>query len=262
MAILNGLDRRQLSKSEEARYALIYTIAQDKSGLDVDNDSLIGLAYSYYDERREDSLYAKCQYYMGKYYMLNLWTEKAIDCCRKSADAAEKKGDRYTLCLALEKWAKLITYTDKHKAITLIRRAIAEYAKIPNAPEVNIVYFKLNLCEFLLQCDSVKAADSVCQEAINLAIALKDDVALSDAYQDMANIQEGLKDFRKQLQYSKKSCSYIDKPDDAKLLNLAWAYMNVDSLHRCSDILNLVKTNIPAYLYTTYYLPLIPQLCV
>ena len=70
LTILNGVDRQQLSKSEEARYALVYTIAQDKSGLDVGNDSLIGLAFSYYDERPDDSLYAKCQYYMGKYYML------------------------------------------------------------------------------------------------------------------------------------------------------------------------------------------------
>ena len=48
LTILNGVDRQQLSKSEEARYALVYTIAQDKSGLDVGNDSLIGLAFSYY----------------------------------------------------------------------------------------------------------------------------------------------------------------------------------------------------------------------
>lgn len=47
-----------------ARYALVYTIAQDKSRLDVDNNSLLRTAYTYYNNQENDSLYAKCEYYM------------------------------------------------------------------------------------------------------------------------------------------------------------------------------------------------------
>lgn len=36
LSILNGVKKSKLSKAEMARYALVYTIAQDKSGLDVD----------------------------------------------------------------------------------------------------------------------------------------------------------------------------------------------------------------------------------
>ena len=56
--------------------------AQGKSGLDVDNDSLLRTAYTYYSAKPNDSLYAKCQYYMGKYYMLNDSSEKALPCQR------------------------------------------------------------------------------------------------------------------------------------------------------------------------------------
>lgn len=252
--ILNGLNRHQLSKSEEAKYALVYTIAQDKSGLDVDNDSLIGLAYSYYDERPDDSLYAKCQYYMGKYYMLNLWTEKAFDCFRKSADAAEKKGDRYTLCLALEKWSRQLSSTKPQESIPLIKKAIAVYTEIPNAPKVNLVYFKLVLSDALLQSDSLKAAERVCKEAINIANATGDEAALSDACQDMANIKEGMNKFREGLDYSKKSYSLSDAPDDTKLLNLAWAYLNADSLGQCRIALEKISSISQGRLYTSYYI--------
>lgn len=49
LSVLNGVDQAKLGKAEMARYALVYTIAQDKSGLDVDNDSLLRTAYTYYN---------------------------------------------------------------------------------------------------------------------------------------------------------------------------------------------------------------------
>ena len=96
LSVLNGVNQKKLSKAEMARYALVYTIAQDKSGLDVDNDSLLRTAYTYYNNREQDSLYAKCEYYMGKYYLLNDSTEQAKDCLQKAADASKRHGDKYT----------------------------------------------------------------------------------------------------------------------------------------------------------------------
>ena len=49
LSVLDGVNQAKLSKAEMARYALVYTIAQDKSGLDVDNDSLLRTAYTYYE---------------------------------------------------------------------------------------------------------------------------------------------------------------------------------------------------------------------
>ena len=118
---------------------------------------------------------------------------------------------------------------------------IAVYATIPDAPKVNAAYFKLGLSDALLQSDSLKAAEHVCQEAINIANAVGDKVALSDACQDMANILNGMKRFREELDYSKRAYSLSDVPDDTKLLNLAWAYLNVDSLASSAKILRNIK---------------------
>ena len=57
--ILKGINRKELSNSDEAMYALAYTIAQDKSGIDVDNDSLIRIAYEWYRKKPVDVLSAR-----------------------------------------------------------------------------------------------------------------------------------------------------------------------------------------------------------
>ena len=55
LSVLNGVNQAKLGKAEIARYALVYTIAQDKSGLDVDNDScgaaIYNLLHDSLDER-------------------------------------------------------------------------------------------------------------------------------------------------------------------------------------------------------------------
>ena len=59
LALLNNMQFSELGKSEQAKYAVVYTMAQDKSGLDVDEDSLIRIGYNWYEKHPEDSLYAK-----------------------------------------------------------------------------------------------------------------------------------------------------------------------------------------------------------
>ena len=73
--MFDGVKQSKLTKPEKARFALVYMIAQDKSGLDVDNDSFLRIPYTYYNNKEDDSLYAKCMNYMGKCYQINfqLW---------------------------------------------------------------------------------------------------------------------------------------------------------------------------------------------
>ena len=81
--LLQTLQRHSLTGETLARYALIHSIAQDKSGLDVTSDSLLRIAYDYYCRHPKDSLYARSQYYMGKYYDLVDSTKQAEDCLRR-----------------------------------------------------------------------------------------------------------------------------------------------------------------------------------
>lgn len=108
LALLRKVDCDNLSAKDMAEYSLLFTMAQDKSGLDVDNDSLIRIAYDWFQQHQDDSLYAKCLYYMGKYYMLNDSTEQAISLLTQSSQKSNKIGDLKTESMALEKTVKSI----------------------------------------------------------------------------------------------------------------------------------------------------------
>lgn len=252
LSILNNTKKSRLNKAEMARYALVYTIAQDKSGLDVDNDSLLRSAYTYYNNRSDDSSYSKCQYYMGKYYMLNDSTELAIDCFQKSSDADEKQSDKYTMCLALEKLSKVIRQTNPQKAVRIAKLAEKTYSDLPKPSKRNIVYFKLNVCEALLFSDSNFLAESKCKDALAVAIETKDSSVLSDVYQDMATIVKECKNFDLALNYSKASYKACTYSDISKALNLATAYLDADSLVECNKLLNSIHTDNAEYKYIIF----------
>ena len=58
LALLKKVDQTKLSEKAVALYSIAYTMAQDKSGIDVDNDSLLRNAYNWYNGKPADSLYA------------------------------------------------------------------------------------------------------------------------------------------------------------------------------------------------------------
>ena len=253
LEILGRVDRQGLGDSERARYALVYTLAQDKSGLDVDKDSLLREAYDYYRKRPEDSLYAKCQYYMGKYYMLNDSSERAKVCLQRSADKAEKQGDKYTQSLALEKLSRLLYNTDPQKALLYARKSDSVYCSLPNATIINKVYGKLNISEALFFADSLHLSVKECEEAVVMAERSGDSMVISASYQVMSALLSKLEDYKSSLECSKKAYAYGGS-DTSKLLNLAWAYMEVDSLKACEQMVNQINTTNAADLYTMYYI--------
>lgn len=65
LTLQNTINLSSLPNDEKPMYALTYYLAQNKSGLDAANDSLIRIAYNFYKNYPNDSLYGKCMYYMG-----------------------------------------------------------------------------------------------------------------------------------------------------------------------------------------------------
>ena len=252
LSVLNGINQNKLGNAEMARYALVYTIAQDKSGLDVDNDSLLRTAYTYYNNREEDSLYAKCEYYMGKYYMLNDSTELALSCLQKAANVSKQHRDKYTQCMALEKYSRAIRQTDPQRAVKVAGIAENIYNKLPGASKYNTIYLKLNASMALLLAGNAASAATKCNEAFIIASELKDADILSDVYQDMAAIEKQRKDFTMALRYSKASYSTCSKFDISKALNLATAYLDADSLSSCKKILNSIHPDNAEYKYIDF----------
>lgn len=147
LALLKKVDQTKLSEKAVALYSIAYTMAQDKSGIDVDNDSLLRNAYNWYNGKPADSLYAKCEYYMGKYYALNDSSEKALHCFSNSVKAAKRQNDYYTQSLALLQSSIILRSYNQNLAISYALSADAIYNKLKNASVSNKVHMLLNIAE-------------------------------------------------------------------------------------------------------------------
>ena len=142
LTMLHTIDRRALPPTEKAYYALTYYLAQNKSGLDVANDSLIRVAYNYYAKLPEDSLYARCMYYMGVYYSLSDSLERANYCLDVAAQEAQVQKDTATLCLV---WCKNSWVARKSNAplgLKYASQALTLYRKYSQATPLNTIYYR------------------------------------------------------------------------------------------------------------------------
>lgn len=252
LALLRKVDCDNLSAKDMAEYSLLFTMAQDKSGLDVDNDSLIRIAYDWFQQHQDDSLYAKCLYYMGKYYMLNDSTEQAISLLTQSSQKSNKIGDLKTESMALEKLSRVYQGFEPEKSLVFSKKALETYARYPYATLKNRIYLNLNYSEALLACEITRKSVDVALSILPKALVLKDSVVLADVYQDLANsyLYLGYKDSC--LFYAKKTYDLQPIKNMSCRLMLADAYREVDSVRQCLALLESLKPTLSTEKYVCF----------
>ena len=252
LALLRKVDCDNLSAKDMAEYSLLFTMAQDKSGLDVDNDSLIRIAYDWFQQHQDDSLYAKCLYYMGKYYMLNDSTEQAISLLTESSEKSNKIGDLKTESMALEKLSKVYQVVEPKKSLLFSKKALETYARYPYATLKNRIYLNLNYSEALLACEITRKSVDIVLNILPKALVLKDSVVLADVYQDLANsyLYLGYKDSC--LFYAKKTYDLQPIKNMSCRLMLADAYQEADSVRQCLALLESLKPTLSTEKYVCF----------
>lgn len=252
LSLLKKVKYDELSEKDKAEYSLLFTMAQDKSGLDVDNDSLIRIAYDWYQQHQDDSLYAKCLYYMGKYYMLNDSTEQAISLLTESSEISSKIGDLKTESMALEKLSKVYQVVEPKKSLIFSKKALETYASYQYATLKNRIYLNLNYSEALLACEITRKSVDVALSILPKALVLKDSVVLADVYQDLANsyLYLGYKDSC--LFYAKKTYDLQPIKNMSCRLMLADAYQEADSVRQCLALLESLKPTLSTEKYVCF----------
>lgn len=252
LSLLKKVKYDELSEKDKAEYSLLFTMAQDKSGLDVDNDSLIRIAYDWYQQHQDDSLYAKCLYYMGKYYMLNDSTEQAISLLTESSEKSSKIGDLKTESMALEKLSKVYQVVEPKKSLLFSKKALETYARYQYATLKNRIYLNLNYSEALLACEITRKSVDVALSILPKALVLKDSVVLADVYQDLANsyLYLGYKDSC--LFYAKKTYDLQPIKNMSCRLMLADAYQEADSVRQCLALLESLKPTLSTEKYVCF----------
>lgn len=240
--LLKNVDQTKLSGQDLAMYSLVYTIAQDKSGIDVDNDSLLRNAYIYYNIRPNDTLYAKCQYYMGKYYALNDSSEKALNCFSKSIKEAKKTYDYLTESMALLQSSVILSVYDVNKSICYAYKAYDTYNLLRNGNTSNKAYLLLNLAE----CYSYKKGKMdtcllLTNKALGYATASKDSTVIADVLQDLSNFYDMSGQVYMALKAAEESFNYRPSHDVPAILTLCNAMYKVGETEQAKDLLSKIK---------------------
>ena len=254
LAFLNRINQGKLSDEDMAKYALTYYMAQDKSGLGVDNDSLIRIAYDWYGEHQDDSLYATSLYYMGKCYLLNDSMEQAKACLEKSYSISDSLHHLNVKCLALDKLIEVEEQLAPYKALEYAKALVKMYESMPNVSIYNKVAAHLRLGENFFYVDSLQQALEEEKKAYRLAIYVNDNDLLSSVKQNLASTFEEMGENDSCLFYAQQAYELQGASSFSCLLNLALAYISVDSIKQAFVLLNQATPKTAEDHYSVFYM--------
>ncbi len=224
LRMLQTINRHSLRGKTLARYALIYSIAQDKSGLDVTNDSLLRIAYEYYSLHPSDSLYARSQYYMGKYLWLTAQMDSAYTCLLKAKNTSEKKQDYYTAYLATDRMRRIAQRSDTALCMNLSKEAYRYYVKCRPINPVNEVYLLIGIGESYRRRSDGDSTLYFYNIALNKAKLTGDSIVMASVYQNISNYYYSIKVFDVALDYAHKAVQFQQYLDRSLTKLLALCY--------------------------------------
>lgn len=236
ICLLQSLDKASLSEHELARYSLLYTMAQDKVGMDLDNDSLIRIAYNYYNEHNQDILYAKCQYYMGTYYAIVDSIKECETCMNKAVYAARKFHDSHTLYLALDRLCRILREYDTKSSIVKGKKALQVLEESEPDNVTNKAYLLMSIGEAYLFAHRQTECYDYFEQALVEANSINDSALISYVYQDYAAANLEFKDFKEALEHSSASLEYSTSYDESQYLTHAISLFECDSLEQARQM--------------------------
>lgn len=257
LSLLSHYNAKDMSGAARAYYSLIYTIAQDKSGLDVDNDSLLSYAYNYYRQHKDDSLYAKCLYYMGKYYYLNDSTKQSVDLLSEANRVAKEQGDLYTQYLALAKLSKAIMVRSPQESVEFAQKAYDVFLKHDSSNTYNKIQLLLTIGDCFYMSNQADSSLKYNKLAHSLALKLNDREVLASTFHSLSYAYRDLNALDSALMYEKMAIAYSPSPEPFYELNLSSCYVALDSVDQAESILtNLLASSFslsPIEKYGTYH---------
>ena len=225
LRLLQTIDRHTLRGATLARYALIYSISQDKSGIDVTSDSLLRIAYEYYSQHSQDSLYARSQYYMGKYLSLIDQKDSAYNCLLRARTASEDSKDYYTAYLATDRMRRIAEVSDSVLCLKLAKEAYYFYVKHGVTNPANETYLLIGIGESYRRRRDKDSTLFYYNKALGKAKLSGDSVAIGSVFQNIAFHFLHYKQYDTALEYANKSLSYQKSYNRSLLKLMALCYI-------------------------------------
>lgn len=254
LPFLNRINQGKLSDKDMAKYALIYYMAQDKSGLDVDNDSLIRIAYDWYEGHQEDSLYVLCLNYMGTFYLLVDSMEQAKACLEKAYFISDSLHEMNVKHLVLDKLIEVEEQLEPYKALRYAKDLVKMYDSMANVTIYNKVAARLRLGENFFYVDSLQHALEEERKAYRMAMKAGDSNLLSYVRQNLASTFEEMGEKDSCLYYARQAYDLTAANRFSCLLTLASAYISVDSINQAFRLLKQTTPKTAEDRYSVFYI--------
>ncbi len=235
--VLQTINRHSLRGETLARYALIYSIAQDKSGLDVTNDSLLHIAHEYYSQHPDDSLYARSQYYIGLYLCLTAQMDSAYACLLKSKTASEEEKDYYTAYLATDRMRRIAEVSDTALCLSLSKDAYQLYVKQGANNLVNETYLLRGIGDSYHRCNNPDSAIHYYNIAFNKARLTGDSIVISSVLQNISRYYSHYYQKEKALECAQQALNYKGSYNLSLLKLFAQCYTETGELDKAQQYL-------------------------
>lgn len=242
LRLLQTIDRHTLRGEALARYALIYSISQDKSGIDVTSDSLLRIAYEYYSQHSQDSLYARSQYYMGKYLSLIEQKDSAYNCLLMAKKASEARKDYYTAYLATDRMRRIAEVSDSALCLKLAKEAYHFYVKHGVTNPVNEAYLLIGIGESYRRRRDDDSTLYYYNKALDKAKFSGDSVAIGSVIQNIAFYYLHYKQYDTALEYANKSLSYQKLFNKPLLKLMALCYIQKSEYDKAQQYINALPS--------------------
>lgn len=242
LALLQTCNRRQLSGRILARYALLYSMAQDKSLIEVRSDSLLSIAYDYYLRHPSDTLAPRAHLYMGRYYALLESTKRAGECLRQCIRLCETHKDYYTEYLALHSLSRCVWVGDPRLALSYAERAYTlceEQCPPLISNKVNLLN-AMGICYMLLE--KMDSAQYCYEKSLTLSISDGDESAIGRSYHNIAAFYCEKGDYTSALHYAQEAYKMNVCNTPNLIMLLGELYLFVDSLEKANEMFSSILT--------------------
>ncbi|MDL2231692.1 hypothetical protein LJB85_03025 [Porphyromonadaceae bacterium OttesenSCG-928-L07] len=201
LLLLRGIDREKiLDKEIEAKYALALSEALDRNYIDVDNDSLIRVAYSFYKKSDDIERKARAYYYMGRVQENRGDYKEATMLFLEAAKFAQDVEDHYLCGLAHAELGYI--YEDQEifeKVTEHYQIALDEFTKSGNLQHIH--YYQNELATSYEYTENYEKALEIKQILLKSAIERADTAYILYMAQNISGIYYLQKDYAKAKAY-------------------------------------------------------------
>lgn len=195
----------KLSGAERAFYALLFTQAQHKNFIPLEDDSLIKTAVDYYGDKKKSLNAAKAHYYLGATY----WDKGSV------SFAVEEYLNAIRLMPERNDFLAMIynTLGECYEDDDLYKVAMDAYHKANQilSGKNNQSYSLRGIARVFLLQNNVDSALCYYQQALNCAIENHNSHLTGTVYHDIALIHYQEKDFNKANEYVSKSLCLVNR---------------------------------------------------